>query len=175
MGEQSMTIMLSGSDLTVTQVIAAARDGEAVALAPAALETMRQARAVVQEVLAKGEPVYGLTTGVAERKSFLLDPAERQLWACVAIADAQTLMDTFDIAGALDLEAFKAAGFRAVKIRIDRTDIGTSLQSVRATRAAVGDDIAIMGTEPCWPRSRRRGCGTSNGPWPPPARTRWSW
>ena len=25
-----------------------------------------------------GEPVYGLTTGVGERKSFLLDPAERQ-------------------------------------------------------------------------------------------------
>ena len=25
-----------------------------------------------------GEPVYGLTTGVGERKAFLLDPAERQ-------------------------------------------------------------------------------------------------
>jgi L-alanine-DL-glutamate epimerase-like enolase superfamily enzyme len=36
------------------------------------------------------------------------------------------------------------AGFRAVKIRIDRTDVGTSLQAVRATRAAVGPDIAIM-------------------------------
>jgi len=29
-----MTIMLNGSDLTVTQVVAAARHGEAVALAP---------------------------------------------------------------------------------------------------------------------------------------------
>jgi histidine ammonia-lyase len=73
-----MTIMLNGSDLTVTQVVAAARHGEAVALAPQAREAMRQARAVVQEVLSKGEPVYGLTTGVGERKSFLLDPAERQ-------------------------------------------------------------------------------------------------
>jgi len=34
MGEQLMTIMLNGSDLTVTQVVAAARHGEAVALAP---------------------------------------------------------------------------------------------------------------------------------------------
>ena len=73
-----MTIMLNGSDLTVTQVVAAARHGEAVALAPAALETMRQARAVVQEALRTQQPVYGLTTGVAERKSFLLDPAQRQ-------------------------------------------------------------------------------------------------
>jgi histidine ammonia-lyase len=39
---------------------------------------MRGSRAVVEDVLAAGEPVYGLTTGVGERKSFLLDPAERQ-------------------------------------------------------------------------------------------------
>src|SRR5271169_4768087 len=78
MGEQSMTIMLNGSDLTVTQVLAVARDGEPVAIATDAIEAMSQARQVVQEVLTKGEPVYGLTTGVAERKSFLLDPAERR-------------------------------------------------------------------------------------------------
>ena len=46
-----MTIMLNGSDLTVTQVVAAARHGEAVALAPAAIAAMRQARPVVHEVL----------------------------------------------------------------------------------------------------------------------------
>lgn len=39
---------------------------------------MRRARAVVQGVLAGGEPVYGLTTGAGERKAFLLDPAERR-------------------------------------------------------------------------------------------------
>ncbi len=72
-----MTIMLNGSDLTVTQVVAAARHGEAVALAPEAIAAMRQSRSVVEEVLNGGTPVYGLTTGVGERKSFLLDPAER--------------------------------------------------------------------------------------------------
>ena len=209
-----MTIMLNGSDLTVTQVVAAARHGDAVALAPEAIAAMRQARAVVEEALSTSEPVYGLTTGVGERKSFLLDPAERHrfnrrlvlnhriaqgdvapadvvrgamvclansyakgvtgvrpelaemivtllnegfappvrrlgsigegdlgpmadlayglitrsgfdvaeneglalvssnafttAWACIAIADARTLMDTFDVAAALDLEAFGA-------------------------------------------------------------------
>jgi histidine ammonia-lyase len=39
---------------------------------------MRRSRAIVQDVLAAGEPVYGLTTGVGERKAYLLDPAERQ-------------------------------------------------------------------------------------------------
>jgi len=209
-----MTISLNGSDLTVTQVVAVARHGEAVVLAPEALTAMARARAVVAEVLEAGTPVYGLTTGVGERKSFVLDPAERRkfnqrlvlnhriaqgdaapadvvrgamvclansyakgvtgvrpelaqmivtllnegfappvrrlgsvgqgdlgpmadlahglitrsglqvaeneglalvssnafttAWACLALADAQTLLDTFDVAGALDLEAFGA-------------------------------------------------------------------
>ena len=49
-----MTIMLNGSDLTVTQVVAAARHGETVALAPEALAAMRRSRAVVQDVLGRG-------------------------------------------------------------------------------------------------------------------------
>ena len=73
-----MTIVLNGSDLTVTQVVAAARHGEPVMLAPEALSSMAKSRTVVEEVLSGGEPVYGLTTGVGERKAFLLDPAERQ-------------------------------------------------------------------------------------------------
>ena len=73
-----MTITLNGRDLTVTQVVAAARRGETVALAPEALAVMRRSRAIVQDVLAGGEPVYGLTTGVGERKAYLLDPAARQ-------------------------------------------------------------------------------------------------
>jgi len=73
-----MTITLNGRDLTVTQVVAAARHGDTVALAPQAVAAMRRSRAIVQDVLAGGEPVYGLTTGVGERKAYLLDPAARQ-------------------------------------------------------------------------------------------------
>jgi L-alanine-DL-glutamate epimerase-like enolase superfamily enzyme len=40
--------------------------------------------------------------------------------------------------------AAKSAGFRAVKIRIGRTEPGTSLEAVRATRAAVGEEFVIM-------------------------------
>src|SRR6201987_6327075 len=78
MGEQLMTITLNGRDLTVTQVVAAARHGETVALAPEAVAAMRWSRAIVQDVLAGGDPVSGLTTGVGERKAYLLDPAARQ-------------------------------------------------------------------------------------------------
>jgi L-alanine-DL-glutamate epimerase-like enolase superfamily enzyme len=37
-----------------------------------------------------------------------------------------------------------AAGFRALKIRISRTEVAASIASVRAAREAVGDQIAIM-------------------------------
>jgi L-alanine-DL-glutamate epimerase-like enolase superfamily enzyme len=37
-----------------------------------------------------------------------------------------------------------AAGFRAVKIRIDRADVAAGLAAVRAVRAAAGDGIEIM-------------------------------
>src|SRR6201996_1569980 len=78
MGEQRMTLTLNGSNLTVTQVVAVARRGEEVRLAPEAVTAMRASRAVVADVLAGGDLVYGLTTGVGERKAYLLDPAERQ-------------------------------------------------------------------------------------------------
>jgi len=73
-----MTIVLNGSDLTVTQVIAVARQGVTVRLAEQARTNMTTAREIVMEVLHGGKPVYGLTTGVGERKKFILDPAERQ-------------------------------------------------------------------------------------------------
>ncbi|HYB89017.1 MAG TPA: mandelate racemase/muconate lactonizing enzyme family protein [Streptosporangiaceae bacterium] len=40
--------------------------------------------------------------------------------------------------------AAQAAGFRAVKIRIDRADVAPGLAAVRAARAAAGDGIEIM-------------------------------
>jgi D-galactarolactone cycloisomerase len=40
--------------------------------------------------------------------------------------------------------AAQAAGFQAVKIRIDRTDVAAGLAAVRAARTAAGDGIEIM-------------------------------
>ena len=40
--------------------------------------------------------------------------------------------------------AAQAAGFRAVKIRIDRADVAAGLAAVRAARTAAGDGIEIM-------------------------------
>ena len=40
--------------------------------------------------------------------------------------------------------AATAAGFRALKVRIDKTDVRSSIESVRAVREAVGADVEIM-------------------------------
>ena len=72
-----MTVALDGESLTIGEVVRVARGGERVELAPAAVERMREARALVERVLARGDEVYGLTTGVGMRKKFRV-PAEEQ-------------------------------------------------------------------------------------------------
>src|SRR5439155_24591506 len=72
MGEQRMTISLNGSDLTVTQVVAVARHGEPVALAPEAIAAMRRSRAAQAIDLRalsvpNGPGQLGLGTGRAYR------------------------------------------------------------------------------------------------------------
>jgi histidine ammonia-lyase len=71
-----VTVVLTGSDLTLESVVAVARDGAQVLLAPEAFDRMREARAVVERVLDRGDTVYGFTTGVASRKRQRVEPSE---------------------------------------------------------------------------------------------------
>jgi histidine ammonia-lyase len=63
-----VTVVLDGSSLSAEDVVQVARAGERVELAPAAVERMREARALVERVIARGDSVYGVTTGVGARK-----------------------------------------------------------------------------------------------------------
>ncbi len=69
-------VVLTGSDLTLDELLRVARSGEQVELAAAALEAMARARAVVDRALAEGRPAYGVTTGVGSRKVFDVEAAE---------------------------------------------------------------------------------------------------
>ena len=73
-----MTVVLTGNDLHLDEVVAVARGGEPVELAPAAVERMRTARAVVERALDRGEVVYGFTTGVGPRKRVQVEPREAE-------------------------------------------------------------------------------------------------
>jgi L-alanine-DL-glutamate epimerase-like enolase superfamily enzyme len=81
--------------------------------------------------------IIGQVTG--QPVSVLFGGATRRLPAYASFGEARSPQARAEAA-----LAAKSAGFRAAKIRIDRTDIGASLQSVRATRAAVGDDFTLI-------------------------------
>jgi histidine ammonia-lyase len=71
-----MTVVLTGADLTVEEVVRVAREGEEVELAPDAVDRMREARAVVDRAVERGDAVYGVTTGVASRKRVSVEPVQ---------------------------------------------------------------------------------------------------
>jgi histidine ammonia-lyase len=58
-----MTVTLRGVGLAESQVVAVARHGEKVALAPAARTRMERSRSRVEKAAASREPVYGVSTG----------------------------------------------------------------------------------------------------------------
>src|SRR5262245_10731053 len=65
-----MTVVLTGSTLALDDVVRVARAGERVELDAGAIERMRASRDVVEAALARGEQVYGFSTGVGMRKLF---------------------------------------------------------------------------------------------------------
>ena len=68
-----MTVTLTGTTLTLEQLVGVARGGEQVELTADAIARMQASRDLVEETLAKGEPVYGFSTGVGMRKLFAIE------------------------------------------------------------------------------------------------------
>jgi histidine ammonia-lyase len=75
-----MSIALTGDDLTFEQLYGVAWRGEAVALAPTAMERMKASRAVVDRVVSTGATAYGINTGFGKLASVRISPEQvRQL------------------------------------------------------------------------------------------------
>ena len=68
-------IVIDGLGLTLKEVAAAARNGDAVRLSERAIARMKVARGVVDAVVASGQPVYGVNTSVGAKTGVPLDPA----------------------------------------------------------------------------------------------------
>ena len=63
-----MTIVLTGRDLALAQVVDVAREGARVALDDVARERMARSHALAQRIFESGVPTYGLTTGFGVQK-----------------------------------------------------------------------------------------------------------
>jgi histidine ammonia-lyase len=64
-----VTVLITGRDLTLDELVRVARGGENAALADDAVERMRASRAVADAALTRRDTVYGLTTGVGAKKN----------------------------------------------------------------------------------------------------------
>jgi len=75
-----MSVLLTGNDLTFSQLYAVALRGENVGLAPAAVERMNASRAVVDRLVVSGATAYGINTGFGKLASVRISPEQvRQL------------------------------------------------------------------------------------------------
>jgi histidine ammonia-lyase len=63
-----MTVVLTGRELSLGDVVRVAREGERVVVAAEALERMRRARLLAEQAFESRAPVYGLTTGLGVQK-----------------------------------------------------------------------------------------------------------
>ncbi len=72
MSRSDDTIFLDGNSLTRAQLVAVARHGAGVALAPAGLERVQRAADFLAKKVSCGEPIYGVTTGFGSNADKLL-------------------------------------------------------------------------------------------------------
>lgn len=71
-----MPIILNGHDLSPEDVVAVARSDAPVRLAPDALAAIAASRATIDALVARGEAVYGVTTGFGDLATVRIDPAD---------------------------------------------------------------------------------------------------
>jgi histidine ammonia-lyase len=71
-----VTVVLTGRDLVLDEVVRVARDGERVELDGGARSRMEQSHAVVLATISGGSPIYGTTTGVGVLKRVDVGAAE---------------------------------------------------------------------------------------------------
>jgi histidine ammonia-lyase len=80
-------VELTGNDLTVDDVVATARGQAQVQVADSALQRVGQAREVVERMLASGESVYGLNTGLGSFYRYRIPPEQLERFSFATVAD----------------------------------------------------------------------------------------
>jgi histidine ammonia-lyase len=80
-------VELTGSTLTVDDVVAVSRGHARVTIAEEALRSVRLARDVVERVLASGEEVYGLNTGLGSFYRYRIPPEQLARFSFATVAD----------------------------------------------------------------------------------------
>jgi histidine ammonia-lyase len=68
------TLLLNGQALGLAEIVSVAEKGRQVALAPKAVEKIREGRALVERIVAAGQTVYGVNTGFGKLSDLSIPP-----------------------------------------------------------------------------------------------------
>lgn len=127
-------VVLTGKDLTIEEVVAVARPGARVRLAPRAVWAMKRSRALVERLIRTNETAYGITTGFGEFANIKISRDKtRQLQRNLIVSHAAGVGAPFDVEvvrGAMLIRANNLAkGFsgvqpRAVRLLVDMLNRG---------------------------------------------------
>ncbi|HYD34609.1 MAG TPA: histidine ammonia-lyase [Vitreimonas sp.] len=71
-----MIIKITGKNLTIEQVKAVARDGAQVKIDPEALKQVGKGRKILESYVARGEKIYGVTTGFGDFSKVFISPVD---------------------------------------------------------------------------------------------------
>jgi histidine ammonia-lyase len=119
-------IIIDGQSLRIEDVIAVARHGEKVALAGSAKEAIKESRQWVEQIVDRGEPVYGINTGFgifAEHRIPSQDSAQlsRNLILSHAVGTGKSLDEEIVRAAILVRANTLSKGFSGVRVSVVET------------------------------------------------------
>ena len=72
-----MTVTVAGSPLSIDELVRVSRHFESVQVADATLSMLDAQRAGIEEMVASGQPVYGVSTGFGSLATTFIEPAQR--------------------------------------------------------------------------------------------------
>ncbi|HKA25462.1 MAG TPA: histidine ammonia-lyase [Candidatus Eisenbacteria bacterium] len=141
-----MSVRIDGRGLTLEEVVRVARAREAVEIGPEVASRMRASRAVVEEAMASGTPVYGVNTGFGELKNRHIDAAhlgelQRNLLRSHAAGVGDSMpTDTVRAMGLLRAEslAIGVSGVREEVVRALIALLNTGVHPVVPEQGSVG-------------------------------------
>lgn len=123
-----MTVVLTGTTLALEDVVRVAREGARVELDAGAIGRMRASRDVVEDALARGEQVYGFSTGVGMRKLFSIEEDQarfnRLLVRGHLVAQGPTASDDVVRATLLKLANMLAGGMTGARAELAERLVG---------------------------------------------------
>jgi histidine ammonia-lyase len=168
-----MPKILDGEHLTIEDVVAVARRGEAVRLAPQSEEAIRRCRAMLERKVEAKEIMYGINTGIGELAEVVLDEDQMQRFQRYLIYNhAAGIGDPMPVevvrAAMLGRVNLHAKGYSGCRVEIPRTYVAmlnagiTPIACEKGSVGACGDlapmsqiALSLMGEGECDYRGER--------------------